>query len=483
MEPAIIPELLKQSPHDAEPGATQESSEGAKVESWVPSRYNMRVTAEDGRLIIWNTLRGSMSVFKAEQAQQVLKLLSSRQGFDAPLSDMLVKYLMVRGHLVKKETDEFRLFQLLYGRQQYRLDVLELILLPSEDCNFRCRYCYEKFARGTMKPEVRQGIKKLVEARLPALNRLYVEWFGGEPLYGWPAVEELGPWLAQQAEAQGVSYSSAMTTNGYLLTPDVAEKLLAWKVNFFQITLDGPPERHNISRPARDGSATFERIFDNLKSLARRKDEFGVMLRYNYDATNNSDAPRLFDLVKKELGADSRFWFHFHAVGKWGGGNDENLEVCGTSGFDVATRLKAQAQERGLNVETLRMKNLPGGQVCYAARPYSFIVGASGKLMKCTVALDTDERNIIGHITPSGVLDIDADRMAAWSEPAFQRDSQCQKCVILPNCQGNSCPLVRMNSGMSPCLPTRLHGKRQLLETLKYHDASGRFRSIPMMSR
>src|SRR3712207_7092344 len=34
-------------------------------------------------------------------------------------------------------------------------------LLASEDCNFRCTYCYEDFARGTMQPEVREGIKAM----------------------------------------------------------------------------------------------------------------------------------------------------------------------------------------------------------------------------------------------------------------------------------------------------------------------------------
>ena len=67
-----------------------------------------------------------------------------------------------------------------------------------------------------------------------------------------------------------------MTTNGYLLTPDVADKLFAWRIRNFQITLDGLAEHHNHSRVARDGSPTFERIFDNLKALALREESFHV---------------------------------------------------------------------------------------------------------------------------------------------------------------------------------------------------------------
>lgn len=472
--------LLKQSPLDGRALAPAVASGEAGVKHWVPSRYNIRTQTSDGRLIIWNTLRGSMSVFKAEQAAEIVGMLSQK-GFQAPQRD-LVKYLMDRGILIEKGTNELRQFRMLFGNQQYRSDSLQLILLSSEDCNFRCRYCYEKFEHGTMHPLVRTGVKKMIEQRMARLRTLHIDWFGGEPLYGFSAIEDIAPWVAETAERHGVHYSSAMTTNGYLLTPETADKLLSWKVKHFQITLDGPAENHNQSRPARDGSETFQTIFNNLKAMARREEDFGILLRVNFDPTNHPHVPRLMDALKAEIGADPRFRFHFHPVGKWGGSNDENLEVCGSSGFDTAAMLKAAAQERGFNVETLRGKNLPGSQVCYASRPYSLIIGATGKVMKCTVVLDTDERNIVGQLQPSGELNLNGDRMSLWTEPAFESDSQCQKCVMLPQCQGISCPLVRMQTNESPCIPTRRYAKRQMLETLAYHD-NCKVREVPAMTR
>jgi uncharacterized protein len=104
-----------------------------------------------------------------------------------------------------------------------------------------------------------------------------------------------------------------------------------------------------------------------------------------------------------------------------------------------------------------------GAQVCYAARPYSFIVGASGKLMKCTIDLDKEDRNVVGHLTESGHLKIDEDKFALWTEPAFEKDSKCQKCVVLPACQGTFCPLIRIESGKSPCSPLRVSAKKEIL--------------------
>jgi uncharacterized protein len=61
-------------------------------------------------------------------------------------------------------------------------DLLHLIILPTERCNFRCVYCYEDFSIGTMKPPVIAGIKRLLARRIPNLRQLRIAWFGWEPL-------------------------------------------------------------------------------------------------------------------------------------------------------------------------------------------------------------------------------------------------------------------------------------------------------------
>jgi uncharacterized protein len=456
--------ILQQSPHDfLPPGAPQPTA--PSWTRWVPSRYNVRATAEDGRLVLWNTLSGKITVFKSEDRESVLELLQ-RKGFEAP-KEGVVEYLVKRGYLVRQGVDEFRQFQQLFGQKHYRTDALELILLASEDCNFRCTYCYEDFARGTMIPQVREGIKNLVRKRIKKLNRLNVSWFGGEPLYGWEAVEDLAAFFVEIADEYEVPFDSQMTTNGYLLTPDVAEKLLAWRVRNFQITLDGLPEHHNRSRVGRDGSSTFDQVFDNLKALARREENFNVLLRVNFDRVNSVGLPQFIDLLSKEFRDDPRYRLHLKSVAKWGGPNDAQLDVCGG---DEAARIKRdileQARRQGLHFGSLRDAARLGSRVCYAARPYNFLIGATGKVMKCTIVLDKDDSNVVGRITPEGDLELDRDRMALWTEPAFEQDSKCRKCVVLPNCQGISCPLVRIEDKRQPCISTRRNPKGELLEIL-----------------
>lgn len=458
-------DILPHSPYDLEAAPPPEVS-APSIHHWVPSRYNIRATAEDGRLVLWNSLSGKITVFKEGDRETVLRLLR-KKGFEAP-KVKLVSYLADRGYLVHKGADEFRQFQQLFGQQHYRTDALELILLASEDCNFRCTYCYEDFARGTMLPEVREGVKNLVRKRIRKLNRLQVSWFGGEPLYGWDAVADLAPFFVEMADEHGVPFGSNMTTNGFLLTPDIADQLFAWRIRNFQVTLDGLPEHHNHSRVGRDGSSTFAQIFDNLKALARRDDKFFVTLRVNFDQVNAGGMPKFIDMLAEEFREDPRFNLALHSVGKWGGPNDAELDVCGSADAASLRRdFMAQARRQGLHLGTLRNVASIGSQVCYAARPYNFLIGASGKVMKCTILLDRDDANVVGRLTTDGELELEGDRMALWTEPAFEQDGKCRKCVMLPSCQGIHCPLIRIQDGSQPCVSTRSNPKGELLEILE----------------
>jgi len=466
-------EILQQSPHDLLPPPALEGPVIESTQRWVPSRYNVQATAEDGRLVLWNTLSGKMTVFQPDDRDAVLGLLR-RPGFEAP-KEKVVGYLAGRGYLVRQGVDEYRQFQQLFGQEHYRTDTLELILMSSEDCNFRCQYCYEDFTRGTMIREVREGIKNLVRKRIRRLNQLHIGWFGGEPLYGWEAVEDLAPFFVEIADEHEVPFGAHMTTNGYLLTPEVADKLLAWRIRHFQITLDGLAEHHNHSRAGRDGSPTFERIFDNLKALAQREENFHVLLRLNFDHANAGGLSEFVNLLSREFKNDPRYSLALHAVSRLGGPNDAQLGVCTD---DDATRIKhepqAQAQRQGLNFGNLRDAARMGSKVCYAARPYNFLIGATGKVMKCTVLLDKTDYNVVGRVTQEGDLELDKERMALWTEPAFEQDSQCRKCVVLPSCQGISCPVIRIEHNIQPCISTRRNHKVELLATLEAQDGKGR---------
>jgi uncharacterized protein len=453
------------------------------LERWVPSRFNVRARDDRGHLILWNTLTNSISAFNPEQAETIVPMLE-RHGLDSPRRGM-VEYLVQRGFLVQSGTDEYRRFQAAFDRQHQRTDRLELILLAAEDRRSgedRGQDHRQDDARGVMTREIRQGIRRMVEQRIEALQSLDVSWFGGEPLHGWAAIEELAPFLAELAEEHGVAYTGSMTTRGHLLTPEVVDALLAWKIDTFRITLDAPSEIHH--RPAR-GQGGFETVFRNLEAMVRRHDCFRVLLRVNYDRTSAGRIDELLARVEETLGEDPRFELRFRAVDVDVAVHDvederqSSPERCGLDEQRrLLARLEAAARARGLRFGTLRQVSQVGGQACHAARPYSFVIGARGQIMKCTVALDRADHNVIGHLTETGEMVLDRDRLARWTAPAFEQDAQCQRCMVLPNCQGIACPLVRIETGARWCAPTRRSGKRMLHDLFRHGRDQARRKTI-----
>lgn len=444
---------------------------GARPRSrMVPSRFNARTVGDDGRLILWNTLSGALSVFKPRDRERVLASLS-RAGMHEPL-DRVGTYLRRRGYLVPQGLNELDQFRYRFARQHWRQDALQLILLASEDCNFRCVYCYERFARGTMEPSVREGVRRLVEARAPRLSQLGISWFGGEPLYGWEAVEELAPFFADTARRHGLAFHHQMTTNAYLLTEERATRLLEWGCTRYQVTVDGLAAEHDCKRVGRDGSPTWGVIMDNLRSLRDRPDPFQMAVRVNFDHDNLPGLAPFIEALSEDFGGDPRFVLRFRPVGRWGGDHDDQLAVCGTADRRGALdALRLQALDADLRLEGGVRDLAPmGAQVCYAARPFNFVVGATGKLMKCTVALDGMEENVVGRLHEDGRMELVDERMAAWVNPHFESDAQCRGCHLLPGCQGAACPLTRVQSGTRSCCEVRTELKREMRFTLAQAD-------------
>lgn len=440
----------------------------ADIDRWVPSRFNVRARDDRGHLVLWNTLSNAISAFDPQQAEDIVPMLS-RYGFDAPRQG-LVDYLVKRGFLVRSGADEYRQFQLAFRSQHHRADRLELVLLASEPAHARRDRCDQDPARDAMGPEIRQGVQRLLAQRITGLQSLDVSWLGVDQASGWAAIEELAPFVAALAEEHGVAYTARVNISAHLLTPAAADRLLAWQIPHFQVALD----RMHIA----DDPDLCTIIMRNLTSLAARTERFRALV-YVDRARNGAELiEECLGLLEESFGQDPRFELRFHTARRLG----DQREVPAICGIDdqqaLVTRLEAAARARGLRFGTLKHESQVGGQACHAARPYSFVIGPRGQLMKCTVALDSAEHNLVGRLTETGDMELDAERLARWTEPAFERDTLCQKCVVLPNCQGMSCPLVRIETGARECAPTRRTGKRRLRELFQFGQDQARRKTI-----
>ena len=427
--------------------------------AWVPSRFNACTQQSDGTLLLYNTFMGAFARVPESGAGEV------RQALAVGLLGMptgILAELCFNGFFVLSGTDEVaQVDQLCAEEHVAAREQLQLVLLPNEQCNFRCKYCAQSFARKKMRRDVIEGVVAHVRARAPALRSLSIGWFGGEPLTAPEIIDEIAGRLRDICRDRGVAYSSSITTNGYLLTQSVARMLLRHEVRGYQITLDGQREDHDRLRVLGDGhTGTFDRIFANLRTLRALDEQFKVVLRVNFDRRSLPVMDPFLDLLEAEFAHDERFCTDFHPVGRWGGPNDPQLAVCGgDEGQLNSVDLGRRAIARGLDPAGVREKLLPGGSKCYAAKPYSFVIGSDGTVYKCTVAFE-DPRNHVGRMTANGELMLDAAKHELWISQGADKDSGCRSCFFSPACQGNACPLHRMDTGARPCpsIKTQIEG-------------------------
>ena len=428
------------------------------------SRFNVMRTFGT-KTVMGNSLSGAVATLDSEEtavARSAMKgtLLDER-------SPAVVMDLIENGFLVDAGANELSRVHTLHGvlNDQHGLG---LIIMPTEDCNFRCIYCYESFAKKAMKQPVREGVKALLDDRVPRLDSLDIGWFGGEPLFAFDVMRELGEHAMALCERYGTQLSSHITTNAYMLDPVKSDFLVSMNTRSFQITVDGDRVTHNRSRHLNGGGDTFDMIWRNLLHLQSMDAMFNVTVRVNVDEKNHGGAVNLIQMFTDQFRSDPRFTIDFHNI--WNRNDTASDDVVPFDGHQAVTELKLLALSKNAERDCVGFKALgPGARYCYASKANSLVIGSDGSLYKCTVAFD-DPRNLVGKVHPDGTLEIDDDLFALWTANDYRSDPGCQKCYYVPSCLGASCPLVRIESGRQPCPPDKVH----VNDTLRVYDALSR---------
>lgn len=112
-----------------------------------PSKFNYCHQCANGDLLLYNSAVGANSLIRVtpEKVKSVLNIL--KNDHDGALQDFRI--LLEKGYIVASGTDEDMLKKLRV-MEQVMDSSLHLIILPTEQCNFRCKYCYESFKKGKM---------------------------------------------------------------------------------------------------------------------------------------------------------------------------------------------------------------------------------------------------------------------------------------------------------------------------------------------
>ena len=136
-----------------------------------------------------------------------------------------------------------------------------LMLIPSERCNLKCAYCYER-QKNPQRMDI-QTAKAAVEnafLRLRPYKSLKIEFRGGEPFLEFAFIKELCEWVIKNF--QGRSFFFYAVTNGTCFTDEIKTWLQLHKEIFVApLSIDGTRATHNHNRSNSFDLIDFDFIF------------------------------------------------------------------------------------------------------------------------------------------------------------------------------------------------------------------------------
>jgi uncharacterized protein len=305
------------------------------------------------------------------------------------------------------------------------------IVVLNLDCNLACAYCFEEGVRGKhyMSPATADLLVAMLERDHLAQGReVSLDFYGGEPLLSSDLIRSISRRLKTYSEGEGLPFSFNLVTNGTLLTRPLVEELRELGLKKAKVTLDGPKEVHDLSRPFAVGwGSSFDAI---VRNLAEVKDLVELQLGGNFTRKNYREFPRVLDeLLAVGITPEKLQLVEFNQVtGRIGGSAVPDFKSgCDCTDepwlYEATLYLREEILRRGFTAPK------PGPAGCMIELANELVVNIDGALYKCPAFVGREGFSV-GDLGRGIVDDGAAYNMDVWKKP------ECLECAYLPQCFG-----------------------------------------------
>lgn len=317
-------------------------------------------------------------------------------------------------------------------------------------CNLKCRHCYmssdaKKYQNELTTAEAKQFIDDLADFNVPVLL-----FSGGEPLIRPDFFE-----LADYAAKKGVR--PTLSTNGTLITPEVARKIKDISVGYVGISLDGLRE---VNDKFRGKAGAFEAAMNGIKNCVAVDQRVG--LRFTINHHNIQELENIFDFIEEE-NINRVCFYHLVYSGRGNQMMDEDVTAEESRrAMDIIIRRTRDFEERGLKKEILTVDNHCDGVYMYLkalqegkdelAQQIKKYIAMNGGNRSGMAFAEVDplgyvhpdqftQHHTFGNVRERKFGDIWQDTtnpiMAGLKDRKPLLKGRCSKCKFLDNCNGN----------------------------------------------
>jgi uncharacterized protein len=183
--------------------------------------------------------------------------------------DLLQKLFDV-GLIVEEGLDEMQLLEIVKQQTTKAQRIGLLYLLPTDDCNFRCKYCFIRKSTNWMNKETcKNAIDYFFEVSHPEGREIIL--YGGEPLLNW----EICKLAVEYTKAKDNRTDVRVVTNGSLVDNEIAAFLARFGAKA-SVSIDGPEEINDSMRRDLNNRGTFEKALKGYNLLKDNGIDCGI---------------------------------------------------------------------------------------------------------------------------------------------------------------------------------------------------------------
>jgi len=260
-------------------------------------------------------------------------------------------------------------------------------------CNLKCRHCYMNsdakiYHDELTTDEAKKFIDDLAEFKVPVLL-----FSGGEPLMRQDFFE-----LAEYAAEKKVR--PTLSTNGTLITREVAKKIKSIGVGYVGISLDGIAE---VNDKFRGVEGAFQRAMNGIKNCVAAGQRVG--LRFTINRHNFMELDKIFDFIEAEK-INRVCFYHLVYSGRGSQMMDEDLTPDESrQAMDKIISRTKDFERRGLEKEILTVDNHCDGVYIYLKALAEGDTETAAQILKF-ISMNGGNRSGIafGEVDPAGYV-------------------------------------------------------------------------------
>ncbi len=220
----------------------------------------------------------SLFLNKLKVNKKVIEILDNIEN-EIPMDGLPLDLLIEGKFIIPKNFDEEIYIKKMNERREFKPHFRILYLNITTECNFDCKYCFEKEIKPSkitdMTPEIGKRAVKIFSQVKDKNSKSYkITFYGGEPLCNYETLKSVTKY-AEKLKSVGQFNKKPLTisivTNGSLITDEIGRFFKDNNIDVV-ISLDGNKDVNDKMRIYKNNEGTWEDVVRGIKILK----EYGI---------------------------------------------------------------------------------------------------------------------------------------------------------------------------------------------------------------